>query len=184
MKAVNKNLSSIIMCVYELLIGILLLINPIGFTSGIIIAAGIIISIIGTVMIVRYFKMEAFEAAESQLLVKGLILVLFGLFCIFKSNWFIVTFPLITIIYGIIILVTGLCKAQLSIDLLRFKNKKWVWIAIGAGISIVCGIIVLFNPFASTVAIWIFTGITLIVEAVFDVIALFMSNLLNEEEKR
>ena len=39
-KTLKKN-SNLVMCIAELIIGILLLINPVGFTRGIIVALGI-----------------------------------------------------------------------------------------------------------------------------------------------
>ena len=43
----KRNLSSMAMSIAEVIIGILLLVNPIGFTSGIIIAFGIVLMIMG-----------------------------------------------------------------------------------------------------------------------------------------
>ena len=46
---------SIITCVLEIVVGVLLLINPVGFTSGIIIGAGVLLITGGLVSILRYF---------------------------------------------------------------------------------------------------------------------------------
>ena len=35
-----------------------------------------------------------------------------GAFCAFNSRWFIATFPVITLIYGVIILVAGIRKRR------------------------------------------------------------------------
>lgn len=176
MKIMNQNLSNVVLCLFEASVGILLLINPVGFTSGIIITAGIVLMAVGIVMVVKYFKASALEAAVSQLLAKGLLALLGGVFCALKSRWFIVTFPVLTIVYGIVILITGLYKIQKVIDGIRLKSKKWFVGALSAVISIACAIIILNNPFASAVILWKFTGISLIVEAVFDIVALILSN--------
>lgn len=86
MKIMNQNLSNVILCLFEASVGILLLINPVGFTSGIIITAGIVLMAVGIVMVVKYFKASALEAAVSQLLSKGLLALLGGVFCAFKSR--------------------------------------------------------------------------------------------------
>lgn len=179
MKKAEQSSNSLILCLFEVLVGILLLINPVGFTSGIIITAGAVLLVIGLISIIRYFRADAKEAALSQLLVKGLVALLAGGFCTFNSHWFIVTFPVLTIIYGIVILVTGLGKVQLAVDMLRAKKKKWFIAAISAAISLICSVVVLKNPFATTATLWMFTGITLIVEAVFDGISM----ILNGKEK-
>lgn len=48
--------------------------------------------------------------------------------------------------------------------------------AISAAISLVCAVVILNNPFAATEVLWMFTGITLIIEAVFDLITLVISS--------
>lgn len=175
METRKRILGGLAMCLFELLVGILLLINPIGFTSGIIMAAGIALLIAGLVSIVKYLKMDAAKAAVSQSLMTGLIALLAGAFCTFKSQWFILTFPVLTMLYGVVVLVAGLAKVQKAVDMLRLKNKRWFLGAISALISILCGIVILQNPFASTTVLWMFTGISLIVEALFDVITLIVS---------
>lgn len=80
---------------------------------------------------IKYFRMEATEAAETQGLLKGLILIVAGVFCTFRSYWFIVTFPVLSVI--------------------------------------------LKNLFTSSAVLWMFTGISLIVEALFDVVSLIIN---------
>lgn len=172
MKNLKENASGIVLCLFELVVGLLLMINPVGFTSTIILVAGVILMIAGLACVVKYFKADAKEAAVSQNLMKGLASMLVGGFCAFKSHWFIATFPVLTMIYGVVILMTGLSKVQLAVDMLRMKNKHWFWAAINAVVSIICAIIVLGAPFTSAAVLWVFTGVSLIVEAVFDVVTL------------
>ncbi len=105
---------------------------------------------------------------------QGLVALLAGAFCAFNPGWFIITFPVIAILYGVAVLIGGLSKVQLTVDMLRMKNSKWWWGAISAAISIVCALVIINSPFSSTVALWWFTGISLIVEAVFDLVTLIM----------
>ncbi len=174
MKALKRNTNAIVLCIAEALAGILLLVNPVEFTTGIIMAAGIALMIGGLINVNRYFRSKPAEAAVGQLLTRGLIALLAGVFCAFNPHWFIVTFPVIAILYGAAVLIGGLGKVQLAIDMLRFKNSKWWWGAISAVISIICALVIISNPFSSTDALWWFTGISLIVEAVFDVITQIM----------
>ena len=53
-------------------------------------------------------------------------------------------------------------------DGIRNERKGWCWPALSAVLSIALAVVILCRPFATTVAIWRFTGITLIVEAVVD----------------
>lgn len=172
----KRSLSSVGMSLAEIIVGILLLMNPVAFTSGIIVAFGIVLMIMGVSKTVKYFLTEPEEAAVGQILVKGLLLLLAGVFCAFNSRWFIATFPVITLVYGAVILITGITKIQWTIDIIRMKRSKWIWVAISALISVLCGIVIICNPFSSTAVLWMFTGISLIVDAVFDMIGGIFGN--------
>lgn len=174
MKALRENLSTVCLCVFEVLVGVLLLIDPIGFTSGIIITFGIVLLFLGAVQTVRYIRTEPQEAAAEQLLLKGLALLVSGLFCVIRSEWFVITFPILTILYGIAILTVGLFKVQATADMLRLKKGRWTLMGISALLSLICAALILYNPFGTTEVLWKFTAITLIVEAIFDLVALVL----------
>ena len=168
MRAIQKNGGSILMCVLEILVGVLLLVDPTGFTSAIIIAAGAALILYGVNSIVRYFRADAAEGALRQSLFKGLLLLLGGLFCVLRSRWFVDTFPLLTILYGIGLLISGIGKIQWMADMIRFGRKRWYLPAISAVLSLIFAAIILCSP----TALWSFLGIVLIVEAVFDIVAI------------
>lgn len=172
--------SKLILALCELILGIILLVNPVKFTNLIIIAVGILLLVYGLLSTVRYFKLSPAQASQGQALTQGILSIVGGIFCVLKSNWFIATFPLLTVIYGVITLITGISKIQWTVDLVRTKAPKWFWAAISAVITLICSIVILCNPFSSTVIIWNFIAITLIIEAVFDVIVAFFAEKEND----
>jgi len=174
MKTLRQNVNAIILCIIEAVAGVLLLIHPVGFTTTVIIVAGVALMLDGVLNVINYFRTSPAEAAAGQILTRGLIYILAGAFCTFYSEWFLVTFPVVTVLYGVAVLVGGMGKVQLAMDMHRMGNSKWWWGLIGAAISIVCAIVIINNPFSSTVAVWMFTGISLIAEAIVDVITLIM----------
>ena len=171
----SSKLSAILLALCEGIIGILLLMNPVGFTTGIIVFLGIVLLVIGVAAVVQYFRTDPVEAALEQGLTWGCIEILAGLFCILKSGWFIITFPLLTILYGVGILITGVAKVQRTVDMIRLKLKKWFWMAISAAVTILCAVVILCTPFSSASVLWMFIAIMLIVEAVIDVIAVIFA---------
>lgn len=183
MKALRENFNGIITCLFELVIGILLLINPMGFTTGIIMTAGGILILIGVINCIKYFTTELREATKGQYLTKGLIAVLSGAFCVLNTEWFLVTFPALTVIYGVAVLLAAVEKVQLCMDLLRLKRKKWYLAAISSVISIICAVIILKNPFSSVEITWIIAGVSLILEAVFDMYILMANSKTRIEDK-
>lgn len=172
----KRNLGGVVVSLVEVIVGILLLIDPVGFTTGIIVTVGAVLMLMGIGSVVRYFCTKPEQAAAGQYLAKGLALLLGGAFCAFNSHWFIVTFPVLTLVYGVAILMTGFAKVQRMADMIRFKHGKWFLAAISAALSILCGIVIITSPFSTTAVLWTFTGISLIVEAVFDVIGTIFGN--------
>ena len=177
MKFLTRNANVILLCLFEALIGILLLVDPIGFTSAIIIAIGAALAVVGLICTISYFRTDAVEAALKGTLVKGLAMLLAGGFCVLQPTWFIATFPLLTIIYGVAILLAGLGKVQWAVDALRLKTGRWLLPAISAVVSIGCACVILSDPFGSTIVLWMFTGISLIAAAVLDVIVMFFGRV-------
>lgn len=170
MKKVHLGAFGLLMSISEIVIGILLLIDPVGFTSGIIVTLGIVLTIMGIAKVVQYFRDDAEDAAKSGNLTKGILFSALGLFCTFKSGWFIATFPIITALYGVLILIAGVSKLQQAIDMIRIKQKYWFIALISAVLTLAFAVMIVANPFSSTTFLWSFIGVTLIVEAVMDIV--------------
>lgn len=175
----HRNSGNLLMFVIEIIIGVLLLINPISFTTGIIIVFGAVLTIWGVASLIAYFKDSPDFAARGNQLSKGLLLICIGLFCLFKSEWFILTFPLLTVIYGIFSLVTALNKVQWAVDMLRLKQKFWFVTLCSAVLTLIFSVLILSNPFDSTSILWTFVAIALIVEAVIDLVAFILGKRTN-----
>lgn len=176
----RERANNITLCVFELLVGALLLINPVGFTAGIITLAGVMLIVVGVVGIVRYFRMSPEEAALGQSFVWGLAAVLAGAFCVWKAEWFIMTFSVLTILYGLVILAAGISKLQLMLDMIRQHRRNWLWSAVNAAISILCAVIILKNPFTTTEILWMFIGGVMLVEGLLDLILLFIGRKISD----
>lgn len=176
MNILKRSLGGVVMSMVELLVGILLLVNPVGFTSAIIVVCGIVLMLCGVGSIVKYFRTAPEEAAIRRGLSTGLVELLGGAFCAFNSQWFIVAFPVLTLAYGVVILLIGLTKVQWMVDMIRMKHNWWFLAAISAAVSILCGIVIITSPFSTMTVLWMFIGISLIVEAVFDLVAAFFGH--------
>ncbi len=174
MKGFKDICGGIVTALCELMIGILLLFNPIGFTASIIRILGIILLAFGIANIVDYFRNAPQAAARERKLASGILAVAGGLFCTVNPHWFVATFPVLTILYGIGLLVFGVVKVETAVDMFRLKTRRWGICAISAALSLVCAVIIIFNPLSSTVALWMFIAISLIVEAVIDFISVFI----------
>lgn len=179
---IKEKLSVMVLSIAEILIGVLLLINPVGLTRWIIIGAGVILMVVGALKIVGYFRLPAAEAALKKSLVIGILAVLAGLWCILRSEWFIALFPLLTTLYGVAVLVSGVTKVQWAADMIRLKKEHWGWMALSAAITLICAAVILRHPFTATATLWMFIGITVIVEAVIDILTVIFSRKNTEED--
>ena len=176
MKKLDKQIKSMILCIAELLIGIILLIKPVGFTSIIIICAGLGLMVKGLMEVVRYFRTTAKEASLQEGLSRGLVCLLVGAFCTFQSQWLMQAVSFSGIIYAVLIMLLGVEKIQNTVDARRLGRKTWFYPAISAVVSIVSVIVIFLNPFSIERNLLIFAGSILIAETALDVIGMVMGS--------
>ena len=174
MKSLKANLPTLILLLLEAAVGVLLLVNPIGFTSAIIRIIGCVMAVGGVVLGVNYFRTPAKEAAASGMLFSGLIFLLIGVLLFVKTNWLIATFTILLMVYAVMILILGLLKFQWTIDLIRMKREKWGIAGVNALIAVIFGLLILLNPFKSTEVLWKLAGAALLAQAFFDIVGLFL----------
>ena len=163
---------SIITCIIEIVVGVLLLINPVGFTSGIIIGAGVLMCLGGLLSIIRYFMVKPEIAIQKQLLFKGILALMAGATCITKYDWFISAFPLLTVLYAIAMLILAASRLQKMADMRRMHAPRWYMPGIAAALAAVLAVIILINPFGAVAAVWTFVAISLIAEAIVEIITI------------
>ena len=171
----KQNGGAIVAGLVELLIGILLFVDPVGFTSGILMVVGVILLLCGVVCLIHYFNTDPVQAALEQNFSKGLIMILLGGFLVLRTQQVIALFPLLTHLYGVAILIIGVAKLQQGVDLLRLKARYWFLAGVNALLAILFAAIILSNPFTSTIVLWQVAAISLIVEAVLDIAVLFLN---------
>ncbi len=182
MNKLKNNLGGFIVALCEIACGVLLLINPIGFSSSIIIGIGVVLFVMGVISTVSYFRTDPYDAAKKQSLAKGLVGIAAGIFCITGFGIIIAAFPLLSVLYGAAMLVVGIVKLQWTVDLIRLKQAKWWLSGISAVITIVFAVIVMCNPFGAAVAVLNFAGISLICGAALDIAALIIGGSRNPEK--
>ncbi len=93
-------------------------------------------------------------------------------FCFFGFGWFVDAFPILAVLYGLFQVLLGFRKLQRMVDAIRMQQRLWYLRGIGAALTLVFGFVIVFHPDMKLVGVWAFTGVTLIVEGVFDCVAL------------
>ncbi len=180
-----NNKGTILLIIGEVVLGILLFVNPMGFTGAVIRVAGAVMLALAVFNIIVYFRLDPVEAHLEQGLAKALCLLAGGLFCLFKAEWFLNVFPVFTVIYGVAVLLTGIVRVQWTVDMLRMRVDRWYVSAIGAALSLIFAGVILFNPFTATEVLWRFIAISLLVSAAADLaIVIFVKKIEKSETKR
>jgi uncharacterized membrane protein HdeD (DUF308 family) len=103
-------------------------------------------------------------------IVTGITLIAVGvILCVYPD--FIAS--ILTIALGVILIVDGAIKLQHCINIAQMKDKYW-WVSLIVSLlAIVLGIVVLCNPFSSRAALMIFIGVSLIVDAICDLVSAY-----------
>lgn len=166
----------------ELVIGILLLIDPVSFTAAIAVVGGGVLCVMGAWSVITYFRSDAETAAKGSNLTVGLCELLVGIYLLSHSDVIVAMTPVLTKLYGLVILVGGLAKVQTTVNMLRLKRQRWYFGAVAAVVSLVCAGVLLLDVFSAT-DVWIFLGISLIVEAVLDILSSILGRKVRPEKK-
>ena len=181
MKKLLQGLSDVIVNLAELVVGVLLLVNPESVTSSIVVAVGVVLICLGMISILKYFRTAPADAAKQKMLAKGMIMALVGGFCVIRFGWIVNTFTVLTALYGAV-LILGLIKLEEMVDILRLKHIRWQLAAISAAIAIIGGIVIICNPFGTAKVMWTVIGICLISEAACDIIHIFFGDKEKKEK--
>lgn len=160
---------SIFSSILFIVIGLLLFFKPGDTLKTISYVIGGLILVFGIFGVARYTKSEK----------KGLNFDLIYAILSFIAGLIIVCNPealasIIPIILGIWIVINSAIKIQYSFYIKTNTSKKWVVTLTMSLITLVCGIILLFNPFKAAEYVAQAVGLFIIVYAVIDLIESFM----------
>jgi len=175
MKALKNNLPVILFILFELAVGILLLINPEAFTKTVLICFGIVLIVIGLIYLIRVLK-DKTEGTSAITLIISIASLAAGAVCALFPSFVMGLFAVVAIIYGVILIVSGVYKAKNYNDAKKDGATVPVISLISAVISVVLGVVIIINPFNTIHVLWIFAGISLIFEAVLDFIAVLLNS--------
>ncbi|MBQ6520344.1 MAG: DUF308 domain-containing protein [Anaerolineaceae bacterium] len=169
-------LTIVVLIFFEVYAGIRLLTNPVDFTASVVYLFGIIMLIVGVVSVIRALQAKAKSNLPYRLgLFGGILDIIVGVLCVFLTDKVIALFPVLIMIYGIIMVVAGIHKIR-NYLVLKDLGFRFSWLVIVSAIlTIILGVIVFLNPFTATATAWTVTGIFLIVEGVFDLFTFIFS---------
>ena len=175
MKKIRLALPVLLTAVFEIIFGVLLFRDPETFTKTVLTLFGIMLLGIGVVSLIRYLKDNkagANSALNSLTLAAAIVSLVIGAICTFASGAVITLFTVLAVVYGIMLLITGVLKCQTFFAGRALGIRSPLLILVSAVVTVICGLVIIANPFESTHVMLQFLGIALIAQAVLDIVAL------------
>ena len=160
---------SILILLFEAVIGVLMIIFGERFNQAIIIAFGALMIIGAIVTLIRGLIARRKEGGNGAApITAALIMALIGIFFVAASGFIM---PAIMLVLGVIMAINGIFKIS-EFFLLRREGNTSVFNLISAIITIILGFVIAFNPFGASDVMWKIVGILITVSAAIDLIAL------------
>lgn len=175
MKALRANIPVILFILFELAVGILLLVDGDALTTTVLICFGIILMVIGAVYLIRFLRERGAGKANYLTLIMSVLSLFVGAVCVIFPGFVKGLFTVIAIIYGVILIVMGVYKTKTYNDAKSEGASPSFLTLISAVLSLVLGVVVIVNPFKADGALYVFAGISLIFEAALDFAAVVVS---------
>ncbi len=161
--------SSIGTSIFLMILGLLLIFRSEITIISISYIIGAVLLAAGVFALIRFIKNAKNVTNTMSLdILYGLVTIIFGILIILHPQAIASSLP---IILGISIIINSAGKLQYAFVLKNDQNEMWKTTMAIALISTICGVLLLFNPFAGAVAIMRIVGIFILAYAVLDIIS-------------
>ena len=167
---------SLFTALFAVVIGILFLCFPNSSSNVLCYAGGAIFITLGAIYCIRYIFSD--RIFGSYIFIFSLLMIVFGIFCLVKPE---TIKAVITVVFGIFLLIDGIVKMQEGIELSRAYVKGWWTVAALGILTIALGVVVMFGTFEN---VMIFAGVSLIIDGICDAVTtLVFSSKIKKAEK-
>lgn len=162
--------SSLITSFILLVLGILLIFESEATIISISYIIGGCLIAAGLTAIINFFRTKMKDSFSELNIVYGVVTATAGLLIIMNPQ---VIGSFIPIVIGIGIIINSAMKLQYAFELRNIHNKMWKTTMLISIISTLCGIILLFNPFAGAVILTKIIGGFIITYAILDIFSTY-----------
>lgn len=158
---------SIVLSICLIILSLFLIFKPDISLSVLFIVLGCFILVIGVMHAISYFSSSKEFKAFSFELIEGIIYIILGLVLIFNPNIIKAFLP---IIIGCWMIINSIVRFQLAFNLKSSDNPSWTLMLILSFVTLILGIIMVINPFASMAALTMICGIMLLVSEIINIV--------------
>ena len=175
-----KNLPLLLLVIFELFLGVMLLVDPVGITRIAIIVFGVLILLIALFQIILFLRTKTGGTRLIIMMALAVLTLLVGLVCVFMSDQIIGFFEVLFLLYGIGILVGSVFKFGMYLDSVASGMRSTVLLLIDAIASAIIGAIICFNWKSDPALMWRVAGVSLIGEGLLGLVTLVAAFLKKE----
>ena len=150
------------------MLGLLLFIKSDDTIVAISYLVGGAIIILGILAFINFFKKKNSDFVSSFDIIYGMITVVFGIFILSNPKMVATIIPFII---GGWVLIKSSFKIAYAIELKNVENVIWKNVLVTSIISALVGVIMIFNPFKTSVVVFKIIGAAIIVYAILDIIS-------------
>lgn len=134
--------------------------------------------LMGVIQLVVFLRGERLGFYNKFSMFMGIVLVLLGIWICTQPR---IVLSIIPVVVGIIVVLHGLMDLQYTFDIRRTGNTKW-WIALVAAIiTLVVGLLLVFNPFTAYEVTMILLGIAMLYDGGSDLLLLVFAHLAQKD---
>ena len=159
--------SSIVTSSILIVLGILLVFKSEFTIMAIAYITGAILIALGVIAFIRFIRSTNTQRSELDI-IYGLVTIILGILVI-KSHEAIAS--IIPFVIGVGIIISGSTKLLCAYELKNNENPQWKITMITSIVSVICGSILLFNPFKGAVVITQIVGLFIILYGILDIIS-------------
>lgn len=160
----------IIISILYVVLGICLVVFPDKSLETICLVIGIIALAAGVYKVISFFLQKNRRFSVDLDLVSGVFSIAAGAILIARPSFITNIFP---VIIGIVVIIDSAFKLQTAFELRADRTKNWWSVLLVAVIGIIFGFLLVFNPFEATRIALIFVGISLIIDGIENLWAVF-----------
>lgn len=130
--------------------------------------------VMGLIQLVGFLRGERIGFYNKFSMLMGIVLILLGIWICTQPH---IVLSIIPVVVGIIVVLHGLMDIQYTLDIKKTGNTKW-WIALlFAILTLVVGLLLVFNPFTAYEISMILLGVAMLYDGGSDLVLLIFSYL-------
>lgn len=123
---------------------------------------------LGAIGILNYVKNKEHSDKKEMDLVYGTVCIVLGIVVIGNPQGIA---SLIPFVIGLVIIISSATKLQYSFELKKQNNNLWKSTMILSIVTMLCGVLLIFNPFQGAIFITKVIGILILIYALLDIIS-------------